>query len=57
MLVADVEAGIVTKNERRARLGLEEVAEDGSEQEVSGELVGRPHLVLEALRRELLLEG
>jgi hypothetical protein len=32
MLVADVEAGIVTKNERRARLGLEEVAEDGSEQ-------------------------
>lgn len=31
MLVADVETGVVTKNERRARLGLEEVPEDMSE--------------------------
>lgn len=32
MLVADVESGVVTKNERRVRLGLEEVPEDVSEQ-------------------------
>lgn len=31
MLVADVETGVVTKNERRARLGLEPVPEDLSE--------------------------
>jgi hypothetical protein len=31
MLVADVESGVVTKNERRVRLGLEEVPEDMSE--------------------------